>query len=98
MVNIRLALIGKRPKLAFPRLAEAGAAEPAGRREVHFADTHKAVPCPVYRRDALPTGQILSGPAIVTQRDSTTIVLPDQEGRVDPSGVIRVSSKRRLRP
>ena len=40
-------------------------------------------------------GQVMPGPAIADQRDSTILVLPDQEGRVDPSGVIRVSSKRR---
>src|SRR6187200_2225507 len=38
MVNIRLALIGKRPKPVFPRLAARGGAKPARTRAVYLAD------------------------------------------------------------
>ena len=37
--------------------------------------------------------QPFSGPCIVTQRDSTVLVLPDQEGTVDRAGVIRIRAK-----
>jgi N-methylhydantoinase A len=96
-VNLRCDGFGRmgRPSVPKPAAGAAGKVEPVARRKVYFDRTTGRVDCPVYRRDALPTGEVLAGPAIVTQRDSTVIVLPDQEGRVDPSGVIRVSSKRR---
>src|SRR5262249_5695596 len=53
MVNIRLALIGKRPKPVFPGLAASGGAKPARERAVYFADARKASPCPVYQRETL---------------------------------------------
>jgi N-methylhydantoinase A len=91
MVNIRLALIGKRPKLAFPRLAEAGAAEPAGRREVHFADTHKAVLCPVYRREALGAGSAIAGPALIQEHGTTTVLFEQDTLTVAPSGELIIT-------
>lgn len=95
-VNLRCDGFGRMGRPSVPRPAGGGGpAEPAGRRKVYFDRSSGRIDCPVYRREALKPGQILSGPAIVTQRDSTIVVLPDQDGRVDPSGVIRVSSKRR---
>jgi N-methylhydantoinase A/oxoprolinase/acetone carboxylase beta subunit len=44
----------------------------------------------IYRRDDLRPGHAIAGPAIVTQRDSTILVLPDQSATVDRGGVIRV--------
>src|SRR5215510_9922851 len=44
MVNIRLAMIGKRPKLTFPRLAAGGSPRPARRREVYFSDPRRPLP------------------------------------------------------
>ncbi|MDP6343490.1 MAG: hypothetical protein QF491_08160, partial [Alphaproteobacteria bacterium] len=37
----------------------------------------------VYDRDLLRVGHRLSGPAIVTQRDSTTLIHPGHVGEVD---------------
>src|SRR5262249_9114184 len=67
MVNIRLAMIGKRGKLAFPRLADAGADKPARTREVYFSDPRKPVRCPVYERAALGAGSKISGPALIQE-------------------------------
>src|SRR6516165_10280075 len=57
MVNIRLALIGKRPKPVFPCLAASGGAKPARERAVYFADARKPSPCPVYQRETLGAGR-----------------------------------------
>jgi N-methylhydantoinase A len=38
---------------------------------------------PYYDRATLPTGQALEGPAILLQTDSTTVVPPGWEFRVD---------------
>ena len=38
---------------------------------------------PVYRRDDLPAGAALEGPAIVEQLDSTTVIPPGVSAKVD---------------
>src|SRR3954471_9835437 len=65
MVNMRLGLIGKRTKLAFPRLGKTRAGSAARHREVYFADAKKPVRAPIYDREALPSGARVLGPAIV---------------------------------
>ncbi|GAF46426.1 hydantoinase/oxoprolinase family protein [Rhodococcus wratislaviensis] len=54
-------------------------------RDVDF-DTTGTVTTPVYRREALHAGIVLTGPAIVEQMDTTTVITPDACGRVDPYG------------
>ncbi len=99
-VNLRCDGFGRmgRPSVPKPRGGEAKRAEPAARRKVYFDRTTGRVDCPVFRRDSLLPGHELPGPSIVTQRDSTVLVLPDQIGRVDQSGVIRVKSRERGTP
>ena len=53
-------------------------------REVWLPETGGFVTCPVYDRAALEPGNRISGPAIVEQMDSTTVVLPDMVARVEP--------------
>jgi N-methylhydantoinase A len=38
---------------------------------------------PIYDRAKLRPGHKINGPAIVTQKDSTTVILPDHSGKVD---------------
>ncbi len=86
MVNIRLGVIGKRPKLAFPRLGRGRAAPPAHHREVYFSDSRKPVRCPVYHRDALKAGTRFAGPAIVQELGTTTVLFKGDQCTVAPSG------------
>src|SRR5262249_21199380 len=51
MVNMRLGIIGKRAKLAFPRLGKSRTAKAAQHRDVYFTDARNPVRCPVYQRD-----------------------------------------------
>jgi N-methylhydantoinase A len=39
-----------------------------------------------YRRDLLPVGEVIEGPAIVLQTDTTTVVPPDSTIVADGSG------------
>ena len=48
MVNIRLAAIGRRAKLRFPKLAADAVAKPSRHRNVYLGDARKPVCCPVY--------------------------------------------------
>jgi N-methylhydantoinase A len=46
---------------------------------------------PFYRRSLLPVGEAFAGPAIVLQKDSTTVVPPGATALVDPSGSILIT-------
>ena len=91
MVNIRLAMIGKRPKLAFPRLAESGNAELARQREVYFSDARKPLACPVYQREALGAGHQIAGPALIQEHGTTTVLFERDICAVAPSGELIIT-------
>ena len=86
MVNIRLAMIGKRPKLSFPRLAKGERAQPSRQREVYFSDARKALPCPVYQRETLGAGSEIAGPALIQEHGTTTVLFPKDACTVALSG------------
>jgi len=85
-VNLRLALRGvTAPAPAPPSPAPAGAPRAAGQRRVHFAPDG-SVDTAVFERTALRPGQLLEGPAIVEQLDTTTVIGPGDRARVDAAG------------
>jgi N-methylhydantoinase A len=45
---------------------------------------------PVYERSRLKAGNVIAGPAIVVEMDSTTVILPKHQGRVDPMGNVLI--------
>jgi N-methylhydantoinase A len=67
-----------------------GAPVPIGNRRICFDRASGWTDSAVYRRDDLKRGHRLPGPCVVTQRDSTILVLPDQQAVVDRAGVIRI--------
>ncbi len=91
MVNIRLAMIGKRPKLTFPRLSDAGGVKPSRQREVYFSDARKALPCPVYQREALGAGNEIAGPALIQEHGTTTVLFERDACTVAPSGELLIT-------
>jgi len=54
-----------------------------GERQVYFGKQHGMLNCQIYTRDLLEPGQRISGPAIVEQLDTTTVIHPEQEAAVD---------------
>jgi N-methylhydantoinase A len=53
---------------------------------VYFAESEGYVECPIYDRYALPAAASLTGPAIVEEFDSTTVVHPGYVAVVDEAG------------
>ncbi|MFL5006693.1 MAG: hypothetical protein ACJ8DK_15235, partial [Microvirga sp.] len=51
------------------------------------------VRCPVYERSRLAAGAEIHGPAIVTQLDSTTLLLPEHVATVDRFGSLVVTER-----
>jgi N-methylhydantoinase A len=91
-VNLRLEAFGRMPRAELPELAGAAgsAPEPTATRRVYLDRETGAVECPIFRRADLKAGHLIEGPAIVIQRDSTTVVLSEQEAEVTALGVIRI--------
>ena len=90
VVNLRVTAIGRRPRVE--RLPPApgegnpllGEGESVFRRD----GTLTAYPTRFYERSLLPAGESFEGPAVVFQRDSTTVVPPGWTVRADASGSI----------
>jgi N-methylhydantoinase A len=94
MVNIRLAMIAKRPKLSFPCLSEVGRAVPSQAvpsREVHLRDTRKPLLCPVYQRSELAATSRIVGPALIQEHGTTTVLFEDDVCTVAPSGELTIA-------
>ena len=90
MVNIRLAIIGKRPKLTFPK--KRGGKRPLPRRRpVYLANMAKPVSCPVYARGTLPPGTRIPGPALIEEHGTTTVLYAGDQCRVAPSGELIIA-------
>ena len=87
VINLRSAVIGKRPKFDLATLAPEGgsvAAARKGSRQVHFGDRwHDTA---IFDRLALPVGAEIAGPAILEQPDTTVLLEPGLTGRVDAFG------------
>ncbi len=59
---------------------------PKSRRSARFAD--EAVPVDVYDRVALAAGQEIDGPAIIEERETTIVLFPGWQARVEENGCI----------
>lgn len=65
------------------------------RRQVYFDEMAGFVQCPIYRRESLPPATELKGPAILEGMDSTVVINPDWQARIDQYGncILRSESK-----
>jgi N-methylhydantoinase A len=90
LVTLRVDAIGMLPAVAMPELAAGNSASAAitGEQRVAFRDGPAQVP--VYDRTRLGAGVRIEGPAIVTQLDSTSLILPGQWVEVDRCGSLIV--------
>jgi len=97
--NLRVRGIGLQPELLTPQLEQGPESPDAAlrhEREAWFrvGGVLAAVQTRFYERSALQAGNVLEGPAIVNQYDSTTVIPPNVSARVDRFGniVIAVSA------
>lgn len=66
----------------------AGLPESSGRRSVYFPAPYGRIDVPVWRRDTLPAGFALDGPAVIEEYSSTTVLLPGDHATVGKLGEI----------
>jgi len=92
IVNLRLAGIGALtpPPESMAAAGKQAAPQAEGERPVYLARGADAVSAKLYRRDSLMPGQEIAGPAIVAQRDSTSLILPGQRVEVAPDESLRI--------
>ncbi len=80
IVNIRITGIGSMPKITAPQPTSGGSLAEALVKTTRCVFRHsgalEVMTTPFYRRNLLPLEQPISGPAIVLQTDSTTVVPP----------------------
>jgi N-methylhydantoinase A len=99
VVNYRVQAIGVVPPVSAATIADAddGAERAlAGSRPAYFAAAGEGlVDVPVYQRERLRAGDRLTGPAIIEQYDSTTVVCPGQAAAVDRFGNLVVTTSAR---
>jgi N-methylhydantoinase A len=72
-------------------LPSAGDHSAIARRQACFDAAQGYVDVPVYWRAALPPGFSVTGPAIIEQSDTTTVVYPGHGAVIDPSGNLLIS-------
>jgi N-methylhydantoinase A len=85
IVNLRAIAVGVVPKVELRGHRSAGRSPASALIEKRKIYVHgKWVAAPLYDRDKLATGNRIEGPAVITQKDSTTLILPGHFGSVDP--------------
>ena len=57
-------------------------------RMVYFGEIGAQIPCPVYDRSQLRPGHTIKGPAIIEERETTTVVSPNGSVSVHPLGML----------
>jgi N-methylhydantoinase A len=85
--RIKAALPAPKPNLAQPQTAAMTETPiPTASRRTYFESIQGFVDCPIFRRTELGAGSLIVGPAIIEQMDTTTIIPPDFQARVDEWG------------
>jgi len=53
---------------------------------VYFPEAGGFIDCPVYDRYRLGAGATIAGPAVIEERETTAVLLPEYQGTVDEHG------------
>jgi N-methylhydantoinase A len=91
LVTVRATAHGPRPEVTAPELAGGGAdSSHALRTRNTIRVEHAELEAAIYDRSLLLAGNVVPGPAIITEMDSTTLVLPGHAATVHPSGCLLI--------
>jgi len=91
LVNIRAVVLGEKAEVKAQSVKPVSDISSAklGSQSI-FVDGN-TLEAEIYRRDGLGSGSVIIGPAIVTEMDSTTLILPHHQGLVDDFGNILIT-------
>lgn len=92
ITNTHVIGIGVQSKPVTAKVESAQSATPttSHTRRVALSADGQYVDAPIFTRDALRAGHTITGPAIVTQNDSTLLILSGQRAQVDHLGFIHL--------
>ena len=88
MIDIRLTARAKGARLTMPNAAQARGE--VRKRLAHMA-SGPAIEVAVYRRDQLPAGETIAGPALIEEYGTTTVIYQDDSLTVAPSGELVIT-------
>jgi N-methylhydantoinase A len=84
LVTWKLSAVGGAPRVALAKAATTPAAgADKGRRRAYFPETGGWIDCPIYDRYGLAVGAQIAGPAVVEERESTSVLPPGAVATVD---------------
>ncbi|MFQ5522748.1 MAG: hydantoinase/oxoprolinase family protein [Acidimicrobiia bacterium] len=90
----KLTAYGDSPPLEIPKIVPGdhnSQAGPMATRQAYFPEVGGYGSTPIFSRYELVPGQVVSGPAIIEERESTTVIPPGFDGRVDEYGTVRMA-------
>mgnify|MGYP003866605529 CR=1 FL=1 len=92
IVTWRTVVSGPTPVMSSPRSAAAtGRGSFKGTRAVRFPELPSRVDCPVHSRTALVSGDVLTGPVLIEEAESTIVIGPRATVVVDAALTLRVT-------
>jgi N-methylhydantoinase A len=92
IVTWKLSAVGGTPRISLAKAATTPSRDPRkGERPAYFPERGGFVDTPVYDRYALSAGTTIAGPAIVEERESTTVLPPGATATVDAHANLIVS-------
>ena len=83
IVTWKLSAIGGTPRISLAKAQTVSGPAKKGERLAYFPERRGFVETPVYDRYALSAGATIEGPAIVEERESTTVLPPGAKATVD---------------
>ncbi len=96
IVNIRITGIGQMPKVASPTLPQGGSLQDARLDEARcyfrLDGELQAAATPLYEREKLPIDEVFEGPAIVLQKDTTTVIPPGARATAQAGGNLLIET------
>jgi len=97
IVSLKVIGLGKIKKHVPPEIAKGGRNPDRKalkeRREVYLDDPGKPFRCAIYDREQLRSGNVIVGPAIIEEVDSTTVVPSGSKASVDRYGNMLITNK-----
>ncbi|MBT3534578.1 MAG: hydantoinase/oxoprolinase family protein, partial [Rhodospirillaceae bacterium] len=96
IVNIRVTGVGQMPKIELPTQSQGGNLKDAllDEAQCNFRQDGdlQAMATPLYQRDKLPIDQPLEGPAIILQKDTTTVIPPGARATAQAGGNLLIET------
>ena len=89
LVNARATVTGPRPELQTVTLEQSQGAPEGEAHQIYVGG--QSVEARLHDRATLRAGDVVVGPAVITEMDSTTLVLPDHQAEVHPSGSLLIT-------